>query len=52
MKCVALEWFYAKDITHNYNEWVVIGIRPILHVPLPKHNGTWECEYLVVEDFN
>ncbi len=52
MKCVALEWFYAKNIPRNYNEWVVIGIKPILHVPLPKQNGTWECGYLSVEYFN
>jgi hypothetical protein len=48
VKCVAFKWFYAKDIPHNYNEWVVIGINN----PLPKQNGTWECGYLVVEDFN
>jgi hypothetical protein len=52
VKCVTLKWFYPKGIPHNSNEWVVIGIRPIVCVPMPKHNGTWECEYLVVECFN
>jgi hypothetical protein len=49
VKCVALKWFYTKGIPHNSNEWALIGIRPIVCVPMPKHNGTWECEYLVVE---
>ncbi len=31
---------------------MVIGVRPIVCVPMPKHNGTWECKYLVVECFN
>jgi hypothetical protein len=42
----------VKNILHNYNEWAVIGIKPIVHVPLPRHNGTRECGYLVVEYFS
>ncbi len=52
MKCVALRLSYAKGISHNFNEWAIIGIKPIVHVPLPKPNGAWECGYLVVEYFN
>jgi hypothetical protein len=52
VKCVALGWFYVKNILHNSNKWMIIGIGPIVHVPLPPHNGTWECGYLVVEYFS
>ncbi len=52
VKCVALMWSYIKGISHNSNEWAVIGIRPIIHVPLPKQNGAWGCGYLVVECFS
>jgi hypothetical protein len=49
---VQLSWSYTKGIPHNSNKWAIIGIRPIIHVPLPPQNGTWECGYLVVEYFN
>jgi len=52
MKCATLMWFYTKGIPHNYNKWAVIGIRPIVHVPLPPQNVAWECGYLVVEYFS
>jgi hypothetical protein len=52
VKCVVLEWSYTKGIPHNFNKWVVIGITPIVHVPLPPQNGTWECGYLVVKYFS
>jgi hypothetical protein len=52
MKCAMLGWSYAKGMPHNSNEWAVIGIMPIVHVPLPPQNGAWECGYLVIEYFS
>jgi hypothetical protein len=52
VKCATFGWSYAKGISHNFNEWVIIGIGPIVNVPLPSHNGTWECGYLVVKYFS
>ncbi len=52
VKCVVLGWSYAKGILHNSNKWAVIGIKPIVHVPLPPQNGAWECGYLVLEYFS
>jgi hypothetical protein len=52
VKCATIGWSYTKDILHNHNEWAVIGIKPIIHVPLPPQNGTWEFGCLVLEYFS
>jgi hypothetical protein len=52
VKCATLGWFYVKGTPYNSNKWVVIGIMPIVQVPLPPKNGAWECGYLIVEYFN
>ncbi len=44
VKCAVLKCSYTKGISHNSNDWAIIGIRPIVHIPLPPQNGTWECD--------
>jgi Ulp1 family protease len=43
LKCVTFRWSYTKGILHNSNKQVVVGIRPIICVPMPKQNRAWEC---------
>jgi hypothetical protein len=52
VKCATIGWSYTKGILHNSNEWAIIGIKPIVHVPLPPQNGTWEFGCLVLEYFS
>ncbi len=40
-----------KGITPNYNEWGIISLRPIICVLVHPQEGSWECKYLVVENF-
>ncbi len=47
VKCATHRWSYAKNIPHNFNKWVVIGIKLTIHVPLPTLNGTWDVDTLL-----
>ncbi len=44
VKCATHRWSYVKNIPHNFNEWAIIGIKLIIHVPLPTLNGTWDVD--------